>query len=53
MADGIIEARFFNPFFVSEGEWSSGFFFRNNSEEGTYSAVISGLPGLGSRILGR
>ena len=42
--DGIIEARFFNPFFVPEGEWSSGFFFRNNSEVGTYSAVISGSP---------
>ena len=45
MADGIIEARFFNPFFVPEGDWSSGFFFRNSREGGTHSVVISGSPG--------
>ena len=45
MADGIVEARFFNPYFVPEGEWSSGFFFRNSRDGGTSAVVISGSPG--------
>ena len=45
MADSIVEARFFNPYFVPEGEWSSGFFFRNSRDGGTYAVVISGSPG--------
>ncbi len=45
MVDGIIEARFFNPFFVPEGEWSSGFTFRNSGVGGPYVVVISGSPG--------
>ena len=28
LADGIIEARFINPYSAQEGEWSSGFLFR-------------------------
>ena len=28
LADGILEARFFNPYSVQEGDWSSGFLFR-------------------------
>ena len=31
MADGIIEARFFNPYSAQEGDWSSGFLFRNSA----------------------
>ena len=44
MADGIIEARFFNPYFVSEGEWSSGFMFRSSPEDGPFVVAISGTP---------
>ena len=44
-ADGIIETRFFNPFFVPEGDWSSGFTFRHSREGGPYAVVISGSPG--------
>ena len=43
MTDGIIEARFFNPFFVQERHWSSGFFFRN-SRDGAHGVIISGSP---------
>ena len=42
MADGIIEARFFNPFFVPEGEWSSGFMFRSSREDGPFVVAIDG-----------
>ncbi len=42
IADGIIEARFFNPFFVPEGEWSSGFVFRNSIAGGPHGTIISG-----------
>lgn len=28
MADGVLEARFFNPYSAQEGDWSSGFLFR-------------------------
>ena len=45
MADGIIEARFFNPFFVPEGEWSSGFILRGSIDDGSYVVVIDGSGG--------
>ena len=32
--DGIIEARFFNPYSASVGQWSSGFMFRHRSIDG-------------------
>ena len=35
MSDGIIEARFFNPYSATVGEWSSGFLFRHQDTEGT------------------
>ena len=49
MTDGIMEARFFNPFFVPEREWSSGFLFRRSSlrgssEGGPFVVAISGHP---------
>ena len=31
LADGIIEARFINPYSLQEGGWSSGFLFRNSA----------------------
>ena len=31
LANGIIEARFLNPYSAREGDWSSGFLFRNSS----------------------
>ena len=39
MADGIIEARFHNPYSTQEGNWSSGFLFRNGSN-GFHAVVI-------------
>ena len=44
MADGIIEARFFNPYFVPEGEWSSGFLFRRSGSDGRHVVGINGWP---------
>ncbi len=41
VADGIIEARFFNPFFVPEREWSSGFLFRR-SDDGVHAVIMAG-----------
>ena len=35
MSDGIIEARFFNPYSATVGEWSSGFLFRHQDPEGS------------------
>ena len=43
LANGIIEARFFNPFFVPEGEWSSGFFFRGLGRP--HGVIIDGSAG--------
>ena len=31
LADGVIEARFFNPYSAQEGNWSSGFLFRSGT----------------------
>ena len=45
LADGIIETRFFNPFFVAEGEWSSGFFFRGTRDGGPHGIIIDGSAG--------
>ena len=39
MADGVIEARFFNPYAASEGNWSSGFLIRR-SAGGEFHAVV-------------
>ena len=44
MTDGIIEARFFNPFFVPDGEWSNGFLFRKSGGGGPYVLAIGGNP---------
>ena len=38
MADGIVEATFYNPYTASEGDWSSGFLFRRSST-GDFHAV--------------
>ena len=40
VADAVIEARFFNPYAVSEGSWSSGFFFRNSGLNELHAIVI-------------
>ena len=45
MADGIIEARFFNPFFVPQGEWFSGFTFRRSIEGMEYLVALAGWGG--------
>ena len=47
MADGIIEARFFNPYFVPEGEWSSGFLFRRT---GPMVGTLIGINGWGELV---
>ncbi len=38
--DGIIEARFFNPYDASEGHWSSGFMFRNIKPGGFHAVLV-------------
>ena len=38
IGDGIIEARFFNPYPASVGQWSSGFMFRHSPN--TFHAVV-------------
>ena len=40
LADGIIEARFFNPFALSQGDWSNGFLFRESRDGEFYAIVI-------------
>ena len=40
LADGIIEARFFNPYSASEGDWTSGFLIRIGSAD-EYHAVFA------------
>ena len=42
LADGIIEARFFNPYAAHAGSWSSGFLFRltRSSPDNTFHAVV-------------
>ena len=40
--DGVIEARFFNPYSIEVGEWSSGFLFRSSPHDDTdaFHAVV-------------
>ena len=45
LADGIVEARFFNPYPRQEGTWSSGFLFR--------SSVPNGFHVVGIEVSGR
>ena len=42
LADGIIEARFFNPYSPQTGSWSSGFLFRwaRSSPDNTFHIVV-------------
>ena len=45
MADGIMEARYFNPFFVPQGEWFSGLFFRDGSYGRPHLVALAGWGG--------
>ena len=40
LADGIIEARFFNPYSRQEGTWSSGFLFRDGTFNEFHAVII-------------
>ena len=40
MADGIIEARFLNPYSASEGDWTSGFLIRKGSADEHHAVFI-------------
>ena len=40
MADGIIEARFFNPYSAQEGSWSSGFLFRQGRSNEFHAVIV-------------
>ena len=43
--DGVIEARFYNPYSTDVGEWSSGFLFRNSTHDDIdafHAVVITG-----------
>ena len=40
LADGIIEARFFNPYSAQEGSWSSGFMFRQGVANAFHAVII-------------
>ncbi len=40
LADGVIEARFFNPYSTLEGDWSSGFLFRSSVPNGFHVVGI-------------
>ena len=41
LVDGIVEARFFNPYSAQEGPWSSGFLIRNSGAEEFHAIVIA------------
>ena len=45
MADGIMEARYFNPFFVPQGEWFSGLFFRDGNYGRPHLVALAGWGG--------
>ena len=45
MADGIMEARYFNPFFVPQGEWFSGLFFRDGNDGRPHLVALAGWGG--------
>ncbi len=40
LADGIIEARFFNPYSTQEGNWSSGFLFRSGVSDKFHAIIV-------------
>ena len=40
LADGIIEARFYNPYSAQEGSWSTGFMFRQGVSEEFHAVLI-------------
>ena len=40
LADGIIEARFYNPYSAQEGSWTSGFMFRQGVSEEFHAVLI-------------
>ena len=40
LADGIIEARFFNPYSAQQGSWSSGFMFRQGVANESHAVII-------------
>ena len=40
LADGIIEARFYNPYSSDQGSWSSGFMFRRGVANAFHAAII-------------
>ena len=41
LSDGIIEARFFNPYSTREGSWSVGLIFRNSDRNVVHMVVVS------------
>ena len=40
LADGIIEARFYNPYSAQEGSWSTGFMFRQGVANAFHAVII-------------
>ena len=40
LSDGIIEARFFNPYSAQDGDWSSGFMFRQGASNEFHAVVV-------------
>ena len=42
LADGIIEARFLNPYSRTEGGWSSGFLFRSSAFNAFHAVIVNG-----------
>ena len=41
LGDGIVEARFINPYSAQEGDWSSGFLFRYATSRGFHIVVVT------------
>ena len=50
LSDGIIEARFFNPYSTSEGSWSNGFVFRRGRSN-TFHAIVMSSYGMWYHVL--
>ena len=42
LTDGIIEARFFNPYGSGQGYWSSGFLLRDNGDDKFHVVIVLG-----------
>ena len=40
LADGIVEARFLNPYSAQDGSWSSGFLFRQGASNEFHAAIV-------------